>query len=95
MPKLLIDGEECPILIRDLESCIMNEKGDDVEKVKDPNDERYYMTHSSDGFGYWAAMEVPVASTQVAAELGEVKEKRHIARSYIDEAQHGRGLAGV
>jgi len=92
---LQIDKEECPVLIRDCESCVMNEKGDDVLKVKDPNDERYYMTHSSDGIGYLLSLEVPVASSLIETELEEIRE--HISRSRIerDFRPHGAGLIGV
>lgn len=92
---LLIDQQDCPIFIRDLESCIMNEKGDDVEKCKDPNDERYFMTHSTDGFGYWGSMEVPVAASIVASELDGARKVAHLERAMSDPRPHSTGLRGV
>jgi hypothetical protein len=92
---LLIDEEECPILIRDLESCVMNEQGDDVLKVKDPNDERYYMTHSSDALGYFLSLEVPVASTVLETELENAKESLANRRVERDSRPHNAGLMGV
>jgi hypothetical protein len=90
---LLVDQQDCPVFIRDLEACVMNERGDDVLKVKDPNDERYYMTHSTDGFGYFTTMEVPLAAAFVASELDEIRKNVHLERGM--DTRHGVGLRGV
>ena len=96
---LQIDREECPVLMSDLESVTMNDKGDDVDKIRDPHDDRYYMTHSSDGLGYWASMEVPIASTMATDILATARDlpgRQNLTNDYgYDDRPHGSGLIGV
>jgi len=96
---LIMDEEECPVLVRDLESVILDESGTDVEKIRNPSDERYYLTHSSDAIGYFAATEVPTSSIQVSQALDNVKSD--LARERVDFSNerdsrpHGAGLEGI
>ena len=92
---LLIDEEECPIFIEDLENVILNENGTDVEKVKSPEDERYLLTHATDGFGYWASVEAPNSSWQVAQSLEQARSDLRIEREYSREGNQRQGLWGL
>ena len=92
---LLIDEEECPIFIEDLESVVLNETGMDVEKVKSADDERYLLTHATDGFGYWASVEAPNSSWQVAQSLEQARSDLRIEREYSRAPNQAQGLWGV
>ena len=99
---LLIDVDECPILIRDLESCVMDEKGEDVEKIRDAQDERYFLTHASDALGYWLSMEVPTSSLNIDGILANVRHENRGGGTVVtsnfdgrDPRPHGSGLEGL
>lgn len=54
--KLLVDGKECPQLIRDFEGVILIEGGaGEIDKKADPA-----LTHLTDGVGYYIHREFPV-----------------------------------
>ena len=59
-----MDGARAPILKRDFEKCEMNKTGTNMLKIEDREDERSYLTHASEGVGYWINMEFPVGSTR-------------------------------
>jgi hypothetical protein len=82
--SLLIDADECPWLLRDLERVEWNALGTDVRKVTNRNDEGHTLTHASDGLGYWAVMESPVMQMAVAAKSAAA-EFRGEARRYKPE----------
>jgi len=60
-----MDKDRCPTLQRDFEKCEMNKIGTNLLKIEDREDERSYLTHASEGVGYWINMEFPVGSTRL------------------------------
>jgi hypothetical protein len=95
---LLIDEDEAPVFIEDFENVILNETGSDVEKIKNADDERSLLTHATDGFGYWACVEAPNSSWQVAQSLEAARGELRVEREFQNDSggyQHGQGLWGV
>jgi hypothetical protein len=60
-----MDKDRCPITQRDFEKCEMNKTGTNMLKIEDREDDRSYLTHASEGVGYWINMEFPVGSTRI------------------------------
>jgi len=93
---IIIDEDEAPVMIDDFENVILNDNGTDVEKVKSADDERYLLTHATDGFGYWACVEAPNSSWQVVQSLEQARTDLRLEREYRQEdSQHAQGLWGL
>jgi hypothetical protein len=59
--NVVIDGDKCPELTRDLREVILSPDGKGkIHKVNNPEDPYYFRTHASDAFGYWIFREWPV-----------------------------------
>jgi hypothetical protein len=93
---VLVDEDECPTFINDGENVLLTENGDNIEKITKQDDERSLLTHSTDGFGYWASIEVPVKSMEVAQELNDIRDMIRYGRNMENDPRpHGAGLMGV
>jgi hypothetical protein len=64
---LMID-ESCEMLIRDCSFVEWDEKGTDLLKITNPDDDRSTLTHAMDALRYWASLDSPVATSYVTAE---------------------------
>jgi len=69
--KLMIDGKECPHLVKDLEGVTVIEGGaGEIDKKADPN-----LTHISDAFGYYIHREFPVFQYWGADDIQQAMQK--------------------
>jgi len=73
---LTIDADHCPILKTDFEKVEMNKTGTNVKKIENPDDEASYLTHSSDGLGYWINMEYPAGVPRQRSESDEPRPRK-------------------
>lgn len=64
---LMID-EEAEMLIRDFAFVEWDEKGTDLKKYSDIEDERSTLTHATDACGYWASIDSPIAGAYISKE---------------------------
>jgi len=62
---ILMDADETEMMQRDFSHVEWDERGRDVKKISDSKDDRSTLTHGSDAFGYWAAMDAPIESISV------------------------------
>lgn len=70
---LLID-EKCDMLIRDFVFVEWDERGTNLLKISDPNDERSTLTHGADAIGYWTSVDAPIASVYISREADNYAE---------------------
>lgn len=66
---LLMDEDETEMTQRDFSHVEWDERGRDVKKITDSGDERSTLTHASDAFGYWAALDAPIESISVPHQV--------------------------
>lgn len=68
---LLIDSS-CEMLIRDFAFVEWDDKGTDLRKISNLEDERSTLTHATDATGYWASIDAPTAGIYLPKEEGVV-----------------------
>lgn len=87
--KPLIVSEDADHFIEDCQRCQWNDRGDNLLKIDDPDDDRSLLTHALDGFGYWVMMDMP--SSFFIQESPEVEQKRRRET----RREYSGGLAGI
>lgn len=65
---LLMDEDETTWFQRDFANVEFDESGTRIKQITDKLDDRHTLTHATDGFGYWASMDVPFASIKADIE---------------------------
>jgi len=62
----------CERLISDFEGVLMDSSGRGIKKVHNKKDSYAQLTHASDGFGYWVALERPVRNVRPEGQIDRI-----------------------
>jgi len=97
---LMID-ETCDMVIRDCAFVEWDEKGTNLLKITDPEDDRSTLTHAMDALRYWASLDSPLATTYISREEDSFREptsseaRRRWMRQLKGEEPTADGIFGL